>query len=364
MKRLAKLLAVSLGVSALITSSQADASSSDSIKVIVDNKTLTTSTSPYLTEGTVLAPLTLVEQLGVQLSWDNHSKTVTVDIPNQSKYRLKVGQTFATNGNDKLPLPVAVSIKENHVVVPLRFIAEVSGATVNWDAKKKTVVIQTGGPKDNGSSTTIIKLGENSYKIPIINEKLKKYSLAVKTSSGIVWSPAPAGEDSADSSIYYPATPFSLYLSDPAQHTLSTDHARKLMTLNPSGKDMAMILDDLYGVGDYVVYHTELIGKGMAQSAHSQAWVMKVSNPQSNKEIESFHSAGGYTYYFGIVAQDELYVSLSYIPGNADGSYEKKLMVYNLNTGKKEFPKQYTLEDGVINFKYNEKDYSVPIKQL
>lgn len=363
MTKAAKVMAVSIAVSALIVSSQALASSAGSIKVAIGNQDVKTHPSPYVINGTVMVPLTLAGQLhDVHLEWDHPSKTVTVLTSGQS-YRLKAGQPYAVKGDEKVPLQAAASIKGNHMMVSLRFIAEISAADVSWDPAKRAAVFHNVGPKGS-EETAPVQLGESTYTIPVISEKFKKYSFAAKTASGIVWSPAPPQAESADASVYYPSRPYTIYLSDPNQHILKSDQAKKLITLNSPDKEMYMVLGGLYGIDDVVVYHTFMFGKGMAQAARSQAWVMKVSNPQTNKEMESFHAAGGYLYYFGIDQQDGSYVSLSYIPGKADGSYEKKLMVYNLRTGKKEFPDQFTEGDGVIQFPYHGKTCFVAMKQV
>lgn len=205
-------------------------------------------------------------------------------------YKL-IGETIANKEKEKPPLSLYAVLKNNHVMGPLRFIAELSGVLISWNSEKYADIIrlEREESKSDTKNTTVINLDHVSYTLPIISEKFKKYSFATKTNAGIVWAPAPERAKSNDSSVYYPATPYILYLSNPNVHYLNVKQSEKLIELQSGENDVFQNLRTIHGVGDYLVYHTTLNGEGMAQGFKSQAWVMKVNEPQSKKEMESFH---------------------------------------------------------------------------
>ncbi len=325
--------------------------------------------SPYISKGTTLVPLSVIAELkGVRIvSWDHPNKTVTLAL-NKQQVKLKVGEAFATGESQTYPLPAAAALRHNRVMVPLRSVAELSGAAVTWDSARKTVSVdspaETSHPTAARRQTAEIIIDGSHYTIPVVSEELKRYSFAASTSKGIVWSPAPERSEFRDPTVYYPDEPYTFYLSDPKIHSLNIHQSRKLFALPAAEDGKYTILDGIYGVGDYVIYHTYVIGKGMAQAFESQAWAMKVTEPQSRKKIETFHSAGGYFHSFGIVQQDGLYVSLSQIPGNPDGSYNYEALVYKTTTDQTVRLQNFTRTTKGLQFKFDGKNYTVPLTQV
>ncbi|MFM9279277.1 copper amine oxidase N-terminal domain-containing protein [Paenibacillus jiagnxiensis] len=136
-----KILKVSclsvLGFALGLGSVQADASS---IKVVVNNTT-TLSDEAYISNGATMVPLKTVQTLpGITITWDNKTKTVKM-IRDGQKITLKVGQKDATIGSKKVTLPVASTLKNGRVMVPLRFISDSSGAYVSWNSKSQTAYV-------------------------------------------------------------------------------------------------------------------------------------------------------------------------------------------------------------------------------
>ena len=122
------------------------------------------------------------------------------------------------------------------------------------------------------------------------------------------------------------------------------------------------MVDDVFGFGDYILYHTSSVFTDGAQPLRQQTWVMKVNDPASNKGILEFHSTG---YSYTVDEKEKLYVSVSIIPGNADGSDSYEVYVYNVLTEKKERLKDYSLNQpslDSIQFTYNEKKYSYKLQ--
>lgn len=274
--------------------------------------------------------------------------------------------------------PPPVQLKNSRNVVPLRSICEAFKAEVEW-VKETTTIIVHSLDKINAYSTTPLSSGRvnsaeaakavtvqlqgRTYFFPGRNTATKHYNFAAATSNGIVWSPAPPMEEGSGSE-WIPLDPFIIYLSNPADFQLNAAKARRLGTLEiPEAADEYTRLSSLQGAGEYVVYHTSTRFRGGAQALRNQAWALKTGDPAENREILTYHAAGGYIYYWGIEEQDKLYVSVSQIPGNADGSYNYEVYVYSLEQERKTPIKHFNLGSNFIQFNYNDKSYSVTLQQ-
>jgi hypothetical protein len=97
---------------------------------------------PITRAGRVFVPLRGVfERLGASVVYDNGQINATGDGCNIS---LNIGSTQATvNGSSQL-LDVAPFVIGSRTLVPLRFVAQALGASVEWDQNSQTVRI-TGG---------------------------------------------------------------------------------------------------------------------------------------------------------------------------------------------------------------------------
>ncbi|AET58553.1 copper amine oxidase domain protein [Paenibacillus terrae HPL-003] len=116
------------------------AARASSAHVIVNNSSIP-SEDAYQSHGTTMVPLNAVQNLpGVSIAWNNTTKTVVIDRSGK-KTILKVGQKNTTIGSKKITLPVATTLRNGRVMVPLRFIADSSGAYVSWNPKSQTVYV-------------------------------------------------------------------------------------------------------------------------------------------------------------------------------------------------------------------------------
>ncbi|CQR52754.1 hypothetical protein [Paenibacillus riograndensis] len=209
-----------------------------------------------------------------------------------------------------------------------------------------------------------IDLQGKSYVFPAGIPGTERYNFATVTAKGIVWSPAPKLEREGSNPVWIPLEPFSLYLSDPANPQLGISAARKLFTQPlPEKSNEYTKLGSLRGVGDYVIYHTYTMFRGGAQALKSQAWAMKIGDSAQPAEILSFHAAGGYLYFWGIEEQEKLYVSVSQIPGNADGSYTYEVYVYSMADKRKEKLHKFSLKGSQLKFSFHNQSYEVKLQQ-
>ncbi|MCL9660752.1 copper amine oxidase N-terminal domain-containing protein [Paenibacillus hunanensis] len=131
-------------VALLVTSHAANARAIYTINVEVNGNPISlasgnTDSSPYIEQetGTAYVPLRFVSQnLGGIVSWDRSKQQVTIVSNKGVVTTLTIGSTTAyVNKQPKVLSDAPVLLNyPNRVIVPLRFVSEVLGATV--DAKK------------------------------------------------------------------------------------------------------------------------------------------------------------------------------------------------------------------------------------
>ncbi|GMK37524.1 hypothetical protein PCCS19_05780 [Paenibacillus sp. CCS19] len=133
------------------------AAADERISIVVKNKQLQSDSDPIVVQGRVLLPLRAVsESLGASVEWNQRQKTAIVS--KWSKIAsLTVGKKTAWVDNFAAPelsadtlLDVSVTLINNRVYVPLRFISEQLGYMVDY--KNNTVSIRSpyaGLPNEN-----------------------------------------------------------------------------------------------------------------------------------------------------------------------------------------------------------------------
>lgn len=103
-------------------------------------------TVPIIRNGRTLLPVrAIIESLGGYISWDSNERKVFINL-GTIKIELWIGKNIArVNGVNKPIDPenpeVVPLIVNDRTMLPIRFIAENLGATVDWDAEKKIVKI-------------------------------------------------------------------------------------------------------------------------------------------------------------------------------------------------------------------------------
>jgi transglutaminase-like putative cysteine protease len=112
------------------------------VTVFVDGQEISFDTQPYINpENRTMVPVRFVsEKLGAEVSWNNTERSVTV-INNEDLIYMIIGnRTVLLNGVSSL-MDTSAIIKDSRTMVPLRFISEYLGATVQWDAEQQIVHI-------------------------------------------------------------------------------------------------------------------------------------------------------------------------------------------------------------------------------
>ena len=113
------------------------------VTVIVNGQRMSFDQPPILKNGRVFVPLRgIFEQLGASVVYANGQINAT---KGRTTVSLTIGSNQAVVNGQSTTLDVAPFIVGARTLVPLRFIAQSLGATVNWNDSTSTVTINGGG---------------------------------------------------------------------------------------------------------------------------------------------------------------------------------------------------------------------------
>lgn len=135
------------------------------ITVKVDGKSIEfPDAKPFLdTNNRTQVPVRFVSQaLGATVEWNAEAKKVTIK-KGSDTVELKVGESKATKNGTVKVLDTASLIKDSRTYVPLRFVSELLGAQVSWQADTKTVLISTSTATPTAAPTKVI----SGYVVPV-----------------------------------------------------------------------------------------------------------------------------------------------------------------------------------------------------
>lgn len=181
MKRKSLILSVML-IFILLLSQAVVGHASQGPSVLVNGKTLTTDTPPVIEQGRVLVPLRAIfEALGADVKYDDKTGTVNAELDGV-KMTLKIGDKTAVVGGKNITMDVPAKIVKQRTVVPLRFVSESLGATVDWNAAAMQVIVNTlitGRDPIPAGLTGTLKLSGSTSVQPLAEELaqafMKKY---------------------------------------------------------------------------------------------------------------------------------------------------------------------------------------------
>jgi len=95
--------------------------------------------------NTTLVPLRAIFQaLGATVNWDGGTQTVTA-AKGQTSVKLQIGSRTAYVNGRVVTLQVAGKIMQGNTMVPLRFVSEALGASVQWNGATQTITIVAQG---------------------------------------------------------------------------------------------------------------------------------------------------------------------------------------------------------------------------
>lgn len=114
----------------------------DGITVVVNGTTAEfADQAPVVKDGRTLIPLRgVLETLGISVTWNAEEQSILAE-KDDTTASFAIGSTTATVNGTETTLDVAPELLGGRTMVPLRAIAEVFGADVQWDGATKTVTI-------------------------------------------------------------------------------------------------------------------------------------------------------------------------------------------------------------------------------
>lgn len=165
------IFALATMLSLIVTSwngSTALAYTEEPIKIQIDGKAVTLPDAhPFIDQATarIMVPVRFVSQeLGATVEWDAANRTVKMNRQGKG-IALRIGEKKATINGQSVTFDAAAQILENRTFVPLRFISEAYGADVVWHAPERLVTISTTVPviKDDAGKNHPVQEADKTF---------------------------------------------------------------------------------------------------------------------------------------------------------------------------------------------------------
>lgn len=155
----------------------------DRINLYVNGKEIKTIMPPVQLDNRVLVPSREVfDPMGAKVEWDNNSKRVKITYKSNTIILYVNKQTVTLNGKE-VPIDVPPKIINNKVMIPVRFISENLGFTVDWNSVDRSVSINEPKTPDiddeesNGSADKEYLGSKNQHKITLEDQNYEKTSI-------------------------------------------------------------------------------------------------------------------------------------------------------------------------------------------
>ncbi|TYQ16796.1 UNVERIFIED_CONTAM: YARHG domain-containing protein [Acetivibrio alkalicellulosi] len=127
----------------VITGEQVFISERKGIRVNVDGKgVFFPDAKPFIDQNNrTLIPVRFVtEDLGAEVDWNQESREVYI-LKDDINITIRINDRNINVNNNIIEMDTEAIIKDDRTYVPIRYVAESLGATVEWDSKTKTVII-------------------------------------------------------------------------------------------------------------------------------------------------------------------------------------------------------------------------------
>jgi hypothetical protein len=160
------------------------------VGITINGSEVDVSPSPIIQAGRVFVPLRGVfERLGASVVYSNRTINAT---GNGRDISLHIGSNQAFVNGQSETIDVAPFIIGSSTFVPLRFVSQALGATVNWDDTDRVVAIETSGGQTSASNSNV-----PSYAEPAPNEDyasnppppIPSYAQPAVPEPNLIWQP-------------------------------------------------------------------------------------------------------------------------------------------------------------------------------
>ena len=107
----------------------------------VFGETVSNDVAPKIVNERTMLPIRFIaEKLGASVDWVQESQTVIVEL-DDIKISLVIGENFATVNDEKVELDSPSFVEDDRTFLPIRFVMENLGADVLWNGETQTVII-------------------------------------------------------------------------------------------------------------------------------------------------------------------------------------------------------------------------------
>lgn len=139
------------------------------VESIISNKAkLKFDVPPVIKEGRMLIPVRAVtEGMGAAVVWNQEEQSVTIS-KDGTEIVIKLGEGTAMFNGAQTELGVTAQTFNNRTFVPLRFIAESLGLSVDWDEETQTVEIDEEESEPTADNTS----EDQSQETPVADETI------------------------------------------------------------------------------------------------------------------------------------------------------------------------------------------------
>jgi len=130
-----------VGVAALALATVAGGEAAGASSVTLNGQPLATSVAPIIRTGRTLVPMRdIFEALGAKVQWNSLTRGI-VATRGTTTIAMQIGRPRAEVNSQRVRLEQAPIIYLGSTMVPLRFVSEALGASVNWDGARQVAAI-------------------------------------------------------------------------------------------------------------------------------------------------------------------------------------------------------------------------------
>ncbi|GAA0352524.1 copper amine oxidase N-terminal domain-containing protein [Bacillus horti] len=140
------------------------------LHVNVDGQFIETDTSPVIKEGRMLVPLRTLSSLGLTYQWDNTAKRATIQNAGGDIIRVTASQRTAYKNNAAVTLDVPAQIMNGRIMVPVRFVSEQLGLSVQFENTRGLVFVSSPnytGPKEALNGNDLVQARLAAISLPL-----------------------------------------------------------------------------------------------------------------------------------------------------------------------------------------------------
>lgn len=123
----------------------------DAATILLDGENLSFPVEPFITEGTTFVPMrSIFEALGAAVEWNDTTRTVTSK-KDGIEINITIGSNTVYKNGKEYFLRTPPVIIDDYTMVPLRFVSESFGCSVEWNGDTQTITITTNSLKDTAA---------------------------------------------------------------------------------------------------------------------------------------------------------------------------------------------------------------------